>query len=281
VAKPLAVPELDRDEAFVATPSLRSQRIATMSPWRLALIEERAGELAAAAAAAAEASSETASGGRGAHFASEQAAVSVAAARHRRSPMTVQQRIGEPLPGQWSQLETMRRWVETGEGDQSDRPSVQGGLHLPKPGYFPQSYAQTTEFVSPAAVGARRRWEPSTLEAPLSMSRRASDSQPFNAAASATLMDTGWQDMTSPLAEAGWTSSSLRQLSSCHSRFPAACAVSASESLPNLHADTRSEDPALELPVLSRPELLRRCWTKSRALIRSTRDAFEQGPVVK
>mmetsp|Transcript_133227 Transcript_133227/g.385535 ORF Transcript_133227/g.385535 Transcript_133227/m.385535 type:complete len:355 (-) Transcript_133227:38-1102(-) len=288
------------------------------SPWRSALVEERASELAAAAAAADVARSEAAAGSWCAALAADRAVAAAVEARHRRSPTQAHMRLGQPRPGQWRRMEAFRHVVDGGSSPSGSAgrsrslgtASQPASPKLPKPMPFPQSHRQVVDFSRPDIIGARRYRNVGDMESRSVASRTG---PPISQATSAVLSQTGPHYFGAPLSDAGWSPSSVRQVALCRDellRRPLACDYGAAElsshtsqgrdlsapfgvpksaSQPDFGASSRgsivsgpacvaSESPPTPM---GKADLMRKCWIRSRSLIRASRAAVQQGPMVK
>lgn len=284
------------------TSIFQARRTSQTSPWRCSLVEERAAELVGAAAAAEMARSEAAAGSWSAAAAAERAMAAASAARRRR--------LGEPSPGHWQRLEILRHVVEDGSPASGRARSAAAVSQpaLPKPAPFPQSFSQVVDFSRPDAIGARCRFGAATDEEHFASAPRMGP--PIAQVTSAALFSTGPHYFGRPLAEAGWGATSVRKVALCRSHLlrrgpldePGASqlleeasqafemadqlGVSKSASLPSLGAGSRRASvggtaPQSPRPPLSKSELLGKCWSSSRSLIRASREAVQQGPNVK
>mmetsp|Transcript_11943 Transcript_11943/g.32475 ORF Transcript_11943/g.32475 Transcript_11943/m.32475 type:complete len:260 (+) Transcript_11943:82-861(+) len=247
-------------------------------PLRLALIEERAAVALVEERAAQEANA-SARGCDG-------------------QPLQSPKWTGMSTTSSWSRLEIIQRVVEEGlsaETLASSRPL------LPVPVEFPQSFEQTVRFCRPEVPGLRSTFQraPPGIQAAVPAAAGRDLQAHFEA-----------EGPASPLSQVGWARTSLRgtQRSNATAQSPARLrrrplsstdrfsALQSSASLGSeLWSDRSSTVPEAESgsevcehtefqpqgPAHQRSELLRKCWTRSRSLLRNTQAQVQEAPRVK
>lgn len=278
-------------------------RLQMSSPLRLALVEERATAVAAADAAAEEAAR------------LQRLGFDVAASRGPAGPPHLK-RISQPVSSQWKRLETLHQVVQDSRAGETLRA---GRPLLPRPALFPQTNLQTSDFTRPESLGARSLWDPKWFESPEPACRSDISGLLGTARSISTVtasrtsqpgwrpqaQESGWADPGSPLSAAGWVSGTLRQASCPALLLPSRSASQPSEqaadpfmtcgswgsaaTVPDLAFSSNlvrqisgpGVSDILDAPPLNRTALLRKCWSRSRGLIRSSREAIQDGPGVK